>query len=229
MTTQSVRHHGRPTRLVALTLGLVSVGGAFGVSASAAPQATPVVSSTSLLTLEGLAGAGLAADSASLDSTGSALLGDAGRFDGCLGEKSIRNITGAKPYPTKGPAKAYFEGTWTSTLDKEVWVREAITEAPNPTSADRYVAILRSEIGFLADCQGVAGPSPSYGPRVSFTVGAASVDLYKDRAADGSPTGGGSVIVRHGNRVAFVDLSGPPGADLTVLRRVAAEAARQLG
>ncbi len=220
----------KTTTAALLSTALVSTAllGSGGVAA-ASPAVSTAMTSTSLLQLEGLRSAGLTVDSAQLDATGNVLLGDAGRFDeGCLGEKTMRNITSAKAYPAPGEARAYFDGTWTSTLDKDVWLREAIAEGRSGRDTDRYVRVLRSEIASVRSCQQDPAQGHSYGPARVVRSGSATATLFLDYGSDGRSHGGGVAIIRDGNRFGLVDLLGGDGKPAGTLRRVAVAAAGAL-
>lgn len=222
-------------RTLAVTAALISASvissallGSEGI-ASASPVVSRAMTSTSLLQLEEIRGAGLSVDSAQLDATGNALLGDAGRFDeGCLGEKSMRNITSSKPYPAPGEARAYFDGTWTSTVDKDVWLREAIAEGKDRRHTDRYVKILRSEIASVRSCEQDPAQGDYYGRGHTVTSGSATAVLFLDYTSDGRSDGGGVAIIRDGNRFGLVDLLAGRGKPGTTLRRVAVASAAAL-
>jgi hypothetical protein len=198
-------------------------------AAVASPVAPRPMTSSALLQLEEVRGAGLAVDSGQVDATGSELLGDAGRFDeGCLGEKTMRNITGSKAYPTRGGARAYFDATWTSTTDKDVWLREAIAEGQDARRTDRYVALLRSEIDLVRTCEQDPAQGHHYGPARTLRRGSATATVFLDHTHDGRTPGGGVAIVRDGNRFGLVDLLAGRGRSGSALGRLAAAAAAAL-
>jgi hypothetical protein len=212
--------------LTALALAALATTAAAGPGAVAATAAVParVMPSTALLQLEDVRGAGLAVDSAELDATGDALLGDAGRFDeGCLGEKTMRNITSSKAYPIPGEARAYYDVTWSSTLDKDVWLREAVAEGTSARRTDRYVATLRSEIASVRSCEEDPVQGHHYGRAHTVRSGPGTATFYRDLTSDGDWAGGGVAIVRDGTRFGFVDLMAGGGSS-GALRRVAVAA-----
>jgi len=185
----------------------------------------------SVLQSEDFSGTGLAADAAALDTRGDQLLGDAGRFDeGCLGEKTMRNITSAKPFPAPGTAAAYVDVAWQSSTDKDVWVNESIAKGRTKAATDRYVAALTSEIKNVTTCEQDPAQGDHYGAARTLTVGAGTVTYYVDYHHDGSTDGGGVAIIRNGNRLGFVSLmsgrSTKPGG---TLRTLAVRAADRLG
>lgn len=199
-----------------------------GAAAEASVAARPMTSSA-LLQLEEVRDAGLSVDSAQLDATGNELLGDAGRFDeGCLGEKTMRSITSSKSYPAPGEARAYFDGTWTSTTDKDVWLREAIAEGRDARHTDRYVAALRSEIAYVRSCEQDPAQGHHYGPARTIRAGSATATVFLDLTHDGRSVGGGVAIIRDGNRFGLVDLLAGDGKRGTTLRGVATAAAAAL-
>ncbi len=146
----------RRARPVLAAAALVCAGALVAPAPADAAPSEPTkgrLTSAALLQLEDLRADGVAADSAELGLRGDQLLGDAGRFDeGCLGEKTMRNITSAKAYPAKADAKAYFDGTWTSTQDKDVWASESIAQARTNRDANRYLRILFDEIRSVQEC-----------------------------------------------------------------------------
>lgn len=200
-------------------------------STAATTTAATTISSTSVLRLEDVRAAGLVkADTGAFDATGDVLLGDAGRFDeGCLGEKSMRNMTNSKAYPSASAALGFYGVTWSSTLDKEVWVREAITQAPSLSEAKRYVANVSRAVASVKDCQQDPAQGQDYRAPKTFLVGAATVTFWVDENADGTTDGGGTAVVRRGTKVAFVDLLAGTTHAGSTLRALATAAAQRLG
>lgn len=199
--------------------------------AQAAPQggASKRLTSADLLQLEDLRAAGVRVDSAELGSRGDQDLGDAGRFDeGCLWEKTMRNITSAKAYPAPGTARAYFDGVWTSTRDKEVWAKESITEGRTTRAANRYVRILLDEIASVQDCQEVPAQGNYYGRPHRIRVGSATATYFLDYTRDGRAGGGGVAVIRDGKRVGFVSLMAAPGHPGVALKKLSRRAAADL-
>ncbi len=214
--------------------GLLAAGAA---SAATADTGTAVhtgavaapVTQASLLRLDQIDRAGLAVDSAVLGTRGDQLLGDAGRFDeGCLGEKTMRNITGSKSYPAPAEAAAYVDATWTSTLDKDVWVSESVATGRTSTATSRYVRILLDEIRDVRSCEQDPAQGDYYGPAHRVRVGSATGVYFLDHESDGSSAGGGVAVVRDGNAIGFVDLMFGHGRTGSTLRQLTVAAAGNL-
>lgn len=220
-------------RAVAATAAAGVMGGllcAGGGAAQARPDAaaTPMTQA-SLLRFDEIARAGLAVDNAELGTRGDQLLGDAGRFDeGCLGEKTMRNITGSKEYPAPGDARAYVDATWTSTQDKDVWLSESVAEGRSAARTSRYVATLLAEIRDVRSCEQDPAQGDHYGRAHTVRVGSATGTYFVDFESDGTSGGGGVAVVRDGNRFGYVDLMFGRGRPGTTLRRLTLAAARDL-
>ncbi len=221
------------TGVAGLAAGVISLGFGAGSAAMADPTpgqrpagTTPTVSTGMLLQSDDFVDSGLAMDTAAVDTLGRLPIGDAGRFDeGCLGEKSIRNLAGDKNEGTPTQAKGYAEATWTSSTDKEAWVREELVQAKNTTVADRVVASLTSEINSVKSCETDPAGGDSYGPAHKLAVDGGTVTYYLDRSAAGTTDGGGTAIVRTGTTVAVVDLmSGREGKADSTIKRIAQNA-----
>ncbi len=212
------------TAIAAATGGLLCSGGAAEARATAT-----AMTQASLLRFDQIDRAGLAVDDADLGTRGDQLLGDAGRFDeGCLGEKTMRNITSSKPYPAPGAATAYVDATWTNTLDKEVWLSESIAEGRTENVTDRYVRTLRDEITDVQACEQDPAQGHHYGRAHTVRVGTATGTYFLDFESDGTSDGGGVAVVRDGNRFGYVDLLSGHGRPGTTLRRLTVAAARDL-
>lgn len=227
-TRASVATSGLAVGLVCAGLGLQPTPAhANPTPAGANPR--PALTSTALLQFDDIQAAGLAVDSAELGTRGDQLLGDAGRFDeGCLGEKTMRNITGAKDYPAQGEAKAYVDGTWTSTRDKDVWLSESVAEGRDRTSTYRYVRQLTEEILIVRDCEEDPAQGHHYGRARTVQTGGVTATYYLDYTSDGRSDGGGVAVIRDGNRFGFVDLMSARGKPGKVLKALAVRAARNL-
>jgi hypothetical protein len=197
--------------------------------AQSAQAATTHLTSAGLLRFEDLRAAGVVADSATLGTRGDQLLGDAGRFDeGCLGEKTMRNITGSKAYPTKGTARVYVDGVWESTQDKDVWVNESIAEGRTAKDTDRYVRNLLDEIGYVKSCEEDPAQGHDYGKAHTVKAGTATATYFYDYVPGQPFDGGGVAVVRDGNRFGFVSLMfGTDGSGAT-LKKLATTAAANL-
>jgi hypothetical protein len=222
----------RKTALAA-TATVTAVGGLLCSGAAAADARTGVAASpmtqASLLRLDQIDGTGLAVDTAQLGSRGDQLLGDAGRFDeGCLGEKTMRNITGAKAYPAPGPARAYLDATWTSTRDKDVWLSESIAVGRSASATSRYVGTLLQEIRDVVSCEQDPAQGHHYGAARTVKVGTATGTYFVDFASDGTSGGGGVAVIRDGNRFGYVNLMFGRGTPGTTLKRLTVAAARDL-
>jgi hypothetical protein len=224
--------HLKRTALAA-TVATVVVGGLLASGAGAAEAragtaATPMTQA-SLLRLDQINRAGLAVDQAVLGTRGDQYLGDAGRFDeGCLGEKTMRNITGSKEYPAPGDARAYFDATWTSTQDKDVWLSESTAVGTNAARTSRYVKTLLAEIRDVTSCEQDPAQGHHYGGARAVTVGTATGTYFVDYASDGTSDGGGVAVVRDGNRFGYVDLMFGRGKPGTTLKRLTVAAAGDL-
>ncbi len=205
--------------------GLLCFGG--GAAEARADIATAPMSEASLLQFDQIKQAGLNVDDAVLGTRGDQFLGDAGRFDeGCLGEKTMRNITNSKNYPARGHARAYFDGTWTSTQDKDVWLSESIASGKTAAKTNRYVKTLLREIRHVKSCEEDPAQGNHYGPGHSIEVGTATGTYFVDYGSDGTSDGGGVAVIRDGNRFGYVDLmfgQGKPGTTLKWLTLAAAD------
>lgn len=208
----------------AVVIGGLLAGG--GSAEARTETTTPQMTQTSLLRFDDINRAGLPVDNAELGTRGDQFLGDAGRFDeGCLGEKTMRNITGSKAYPAPGTARAYFDATWTSTQDKDIWLSESIAAARTAASRSRYVKTLLAEIRHVTSCEQDPAQGHHYGPARHIKVGAASGTYFVDYKSDGTSDGGGAAVITDGNRFGYVDLMfgrGTPGATLKQLTIAAA-------
>ncbi len=232
MSTMSSRHR-KFTAASGLAAGLVFA--AVGLQPTLAQadsthtNPTHTMTSTALLQFDDIQAAGVGVDSAQIDSRGDQLLGDAGRFDeGCLGEKTMRNITGSKAYPAPGDAEAYFDATWISSQDKDVWLSESIAQGKNATATTRYVNTLNSEIRSVRSCQEDPEQGNYYGKALTVRTGTASVTYYLDYTSDGGTDGGGVAVIRDGNRFGYVDLMSAGGKPGQTLKELAIRAARDL-
>lgn len=219
----------RPTMVAA---ALVCAGAlAQPAAASTVPAAPPpaAITSSALLSFEDLQAAGVTADSAVLGTRGDQLLGDAGRFDeGCLGEKTMRNMTHAKAYPAPGTARAYFDGVWTNTLDKDVWVNESVAQVRTTAEANQSVGELFDEIDYVTSCEQDPYQGHHYGPPHRVRVGQASATYFLDYNQDGGSSGGGVAVVRDGRRFGFVSLMAGHGKPGVTLKKLATTAAANL-
>lgn len=223
------------TRRSRAALAVAALVCATAVVSPGAAEATPAhptdsrLTSAALLQLEDVRAGGLVADSARLGLRGDQYLGDAGRFDeGCLGEKTIRNITSAKAYPAPGTATAYFDGVWESTVDKDVWVNESIAEGRTTRDTNRYVRILFDEIRSVRDCEEDPAQGHYYGRPHKVRVGAATATYFLDYTSDGRADGGGVAVIRDGKRFGFVSLMFGAGDGAKTLRKLSTSAAANL-
>lgn len=214
--------------IAAVTLGAAgSTALTYDVASAAAKD--EVMTSSSLLQLEEITKAGLAVDSGTQSMTGNQQLDDAGRFDeGCLSDKWIRSITGAKKYPEPGTAKAYFDATWTSTIDKDVWITESIAEGKNAKMTASSVKVLKEMIVGVQECQEDPAQGHYYGAPHTVKAGTATATYYLDYNADGSTAGGGVAVIRDGNRFGIVSVMAAEGRPGVTLRKIARTAAAQL-
>lgn len=212
------------TTTAAVIGGLLCSGGG-ATEARADTVATPMTQA-SLLRFDEINRAGLVVDGAELGNRGDQYLGDAGRFDqGCLGEKTMRNITGSKEYPAPGDARAYFDATWTSTQDKDVWLSESIAVGRDAARTSRYVRTLLAEIRDVKSCEQDPAQGHRYGRAQTVKVGAATGTYFVDYEAAGTSDGGGVAVIRDGNRFGYVNLmfgEGKPGTTLKWLTVAAA-------
>jgi hypothetical protein len=207
--------------------GLLCSGG--GAAQARVDTAAPPMTQSSLLRFDDIARAGLAVDDATLGTRGDQYLGDAGRFDeGCLGEKTMRNITGSKAYPAPGDATAYFDATWTSTRDKDVWLSESIAQGRDAASTSRYVTNLLTEVHDVTTCEQDPAQGHHYGPAHTVKVGHATGTWFVDHQSDGTSDGGGVAVIRDGTTFGFVDLMFGRGEPGTTLRSLTVAAARDL-
>lgn len=224
--------------VIALAASVLLGGGAVASTgtASAAPAPTAPVravattmTSASLLQLEDLRSAGLVADSAELGTRGDQLLGDAGRFDeGCLGEKTMRNITGEKEYPAPTRARAYVDGVWTSTQDKDLWVNESVAEGRTTADTDHYVKLLLDEVAANVSCQQDPAQGHRYGRAQHARAGSAHVTYFLDRVVGEPSDGGGVAVIRDGRRFGYVSLMFGHGKPGTTLKQLSTAAAANL-
>jgi hypothetical protein len=212
----------------AVVMGGLLCSGGGAAEARAGTVETPMTQA-SVLRFDEIDRAGLPVDNAELGSRGDQYLGDAGRFDeGCLGEKTMRNITGSKDYPAAGDARAYVDATWTSTLDKDVWLSESIAEGRSAARTSRYGDILLAEVGDVKSCEQDPARGNRYGRAHTVKAGTATGTYFLDYESDGTCDGGGVAVIRDGNRFGYVDLMfgrGKPGA---TLQRLTVAAARDL-
>ena len=213
------------------TIGVVAglLGTAGGAAQARTDNATAPMTQASLLRFDDITRARLAVDGAEIGTRGDQLLGDAGRFDeGCLGEKTMRNITSSKSYPAPGDARAYVDGTWTSTRDKDVWLSESIAEGRSAAATSRYVRTLLAEVRDVRSCEQDPAQGHHYGAAHTVKAGSATGTYYLDFEADGTSAGGGVAVVRDGNRFGFVDLMFGNGKPGTTLKRLTVAAAADL-
>ena len=214
------------TATVGVVGGLLCAGGAAGARTH---TATAAMTQASLLHFDDISRAGLAVDSAELGTRGDQLLGDAGRFDeGCLGEKTMRNITGSKDYPAPGGARVYVDATWTSTRDKDVWLSESVAEGRSAATTSRYVRTLLAEIRDVTSCEEDPAQGHHYGAAHAVKAGSATGTYFVDYESDGTSDGGGVAVVRDGNRFGFVDLMFGRRKPGTTLRQLTVSAAADL-
>lgn len=218
------------TAIAGVAAGLICTGLGATSDVAAAAQGT-TFGTAAVLQSQDFRGTGLAVDSGTLGTKGDQPLGDAGRFDeGCLWEKTMRNITGAKAFPAPGTAAGYADVSWQSSTDKRVWVNESIAEGRTMKATDHYLAILTSEIKNVKNCQEAPGQGHYYGKPQTLKVDDARVTYYLDYQHNGSTAGGGVAVVRHGNRFGFVSLmSGRSTKPDGTLRALATRAAMRLG
>lgn len=218
------------TTLRPLLLAAALAGSAALALPTAADAATRTVTTASLVTIEDVRAAGLVADTAALDRTGDAQLNDAGHFDeSCLHDKTIRAITGAKSSPAPGTGRGYADGTFTSTLDKEVWVTESVAQGRTNADTDRYVGTLTDEIVGVQDCQ--EDPAQGFHYTAATRVragGGATADYYSTVYPDGSRDGGGVAVVRDGTRFGIVSVGSGHDRTPATLRSLATRAADRL-
>ena len=215
------------TATVGVTVGLLCSGG--GAVVARTGSAEPPMTQASLLRFDQIDAAGLGVDNAELGARGDQFLGDAGRFDeGCLGEKTMRNITSSKAYPAPGDAKAYFDATWISTRDKDIWLSESVAVGRTAAATSRYVATLRREIRDVVSCEQDPAQGHHYGPARTVKVGTATGTYFLDYLSNGTSGGGGVAVIRDGNRFGFVDLMFGTGKPGTTLRRLTVAAAGNL-
>ncbi len=210
-----------------LAAGLAAAG--LGIGSAQADTAPRPMTSQALLQFSDIQRAGLAVDDARLGTRGDQYLGDAGRFDeGCLGEKTMRNITSSKAYPAPGDAKAYVDGAWTSTRDKEIWINESVAQGADAASTRRYVKTLLAEIRDVASCEQDPAQGNHYGAGRTATVGTAKVTYFLDYTMTGETDGGGVAVIRDGRRFGYVSLMSATGRPGAVLKRLALAAADNL-
>jgi hypothetical protein len=217
----------KTTLAATATAGVIGSLFCFGGGAAQARADVTPMTQASLLQFEQIQLAGLNVDGAVLGIRGDQFLGDAGRFDeGCLGEKTMRNITGSKDYPAPGAATAYVDGTWTSTQDKDVWLSESIAEGKTATKTSHYVKTLLVAIRAVKSCEEDPAQGNYYGRAHTVKVGAATGTYFLDYTSDGTSDGGGVAVIRDGNRFGYVDLmfgTGKPGTTLKWLTLAAAD------
>jgi hypothetical protein len=219
------------TTTVGVVVGLLCSGGGAAqarIDTATAAAAAPMTQA-SLLRFDDIHRAGLAVDSAELGTRGDQLLGDAGRFDeGCLGEKTMRNITSSKDYPAPGDARAYVDGTWTSTRDKDIWLSESIAQGRTTAATSRYVRTLLAEVRHVRSCEEDPAQGHHYGAARTIKAGSATGTYFLDYETDGSSDGGGVAVIRDGDRFGFVDLMFGKGRPGTTLKRLTVAAAQRL-
>lgn len=225
-STRSISRLARPLLVSAVLVGSAAL--ALPTSADAAPRTR--VTTSSLISVEDVRAAGLAADSATITSTGDAQLNDGGHYDeSCLPDKTIRAITGAKSYPAKGTGKGYADGVWSSTLDKEVYVTESVAQGRTAKDTNRYIALLTSQIIHVQDCQEDPAQGLHHAPvRHVDAGGGATADYYSTVYPDGSRDGGGVAVVRDGTRFGIVSVSSGRDRSAHTLKRLATTAAKRL-
>ena len=219
--TTTARRTARTTALVGSTaLAAALAIGLPATSASAAPAGVPgadVMTSTSLLLMEEVTTAGVPVDGASLDATGNATLESITHTSsGCLSDKTMRAITGAKSAPAPGVARAYFDGRYTSLATPSVSVQLAIAQGRTDAATNRFVSTLRSGI---TTCKPANGHT--YDAARTYVLEAEQSEWYVERDASGAVVGG-AAIVRHGTRFGYVNLA---GGNATALKHLAISAA----
>ena len=225
-----------PTRrtLVRVARPLLVAAALVGTTTLALPgpagAATRGVTTAALLSVEDVRASGLAADSATLSRTGDAQLDDGGHNDeNCLSDKTIRAVTGAKSSPDAGTGLGYADGTWSSTVDKDVYVTESVAQGRTGAATDRYVATLTTLITHVRDCQEDPAQGIRHAPvRHVVAADGSTADYYATVYPDGSRDGGGVAVVRDGTRFGIVSLTSGRDASATTLRRLATTAAQRL-
>ncbi|WP_316522033.1 hypothetical protein [Kitasatospora brasiliensis] len=115
----------------------------------------------------------------------------------CSGETTMRDLT-------KGTATGYASVTW--TLDTDGRLRESAASAPTGTSADTWEQQL---VGLVQECQNEPAGHWYYGATHTLATTGGTAHWYLAYNGDGSASGGAAVL-RSGDKVAVVELTGRP-------------------
>lgn len=168
------------------------------VAPAVAPAvATPGLGSKNLIQSDAFFQQGLAAVGATVDLTGG--LG----LSACAGEETMRDLTSAK-------ATAYASINWNFSPSNSL-LTESVAEGATDKAATSYEKQLND---MVRSCQVQNEPAGHwyYGPAHAFTVTGGEGHWYPSYNGDGAVSGGIAVI-RSGNRVGTVEITGQPVDD----------------
>lgn len=164
--------------------------------------ATPGLGSNNLIQSNAFFQQGLGAVGATVDLTGG--LG----LSACAGETTMRDLTNAK-------ATGYASINWNFNPGNTL-LTESAAEGATDKAATTYEKQLND---IVRSCQAQNEPAGHwyYGPAHAFTVTGGEGHWYPSYNGDGA-VGGGIAVVRSGNRVATVEISGQPVDDPAYIR-----------
>jgi hypothetical protein len=180
-------------------------------AAHAATSTEPALGSGNLMQSEDFFQQGLSPVGATVGLTGKQAL------SACSGEETMRTLT-------KGKGVAYAEVAWAFDT-KDVSLTESLTAGSSGTSAASYERQLNK---LVRGCQDEPAGHWYYGTGHAITVKAGEGSWYPAYNGDGKVAGGVAVI-RSGNRVGIVELTGQPSDDAGYVAGVAAGAINRLG
>ncbi|MFJ9626231.1 hypothetical protein ACIRU8_00900 [Streptomyces sp. NPDC101175] len=204
------------TALVAIVIGTqpaaahAGTGAANRSAAVSTAAAEPGLGSGSLMQSEDFFQQGLTPVSATVDLTGKQAL------SACSGEQTMRALT-------KGKAAAYADVAWRFDSDGTS-LTESAAEGSTAASATTYEKQLNAVV---RDCQDEPAGHWYYGKAHTITVQAGAGTWYSSYNGDGKVAGGVAVI-RSGQKVGIVELTGQPSDDAGYMAGIAAGALNRL-
>ncbi|NJP47963.1 hypothetical protein [Actinacidiphila epipremni] len=196
-----------------LTAGLALHPAAAGAQPGAASRpalAGPGPGSSNLIQSGDFSQQGLAPVGATIGLAGAQAL------SACSGEETMRVLTGAS-------ATAYAEVTWTFDTGGSL-LTESLAGAPTGAAAASYGKRLNA---LVRDCRHEPAGHWYYGPGRTLTVPAGEATWYPAFGGDGTAAGGVAVL-RSGERVGIVELTGQPSDDPAYIAGLTAAALARL-
>ncbi|MEU1272561.1 hypothetical protein [Streptomyces sp. NPDC005799] len=203
--------------LIALVIGTHPAAAGVGsgapnrsAAAPAAAVAEPGLGSGDLMQSEDFFQSGLSPVGARVGLTGKQAL------SACSGEETMRTLT-------RGKGVAYAEVAWAFD-SKGTSLTESVTASSTGTSAVSYERQLNK---LVRGCQDEPAGHWYYGTAHAITVRGGKGSWYPAYGGNGKVAGGVAVI-RSGNRVGIVELSGQPSDDAGYMEGIAAAAINRL-